>query len=233
MGTVFEAIDRRLDRRVALKYLQQGDHSEQQFKLLLREARAAAKLAHPNVVAVHDLDQDDRGHFISMEYLKGGSVLDRLRQVSQLDWQDVLRIARDVCLGLQAAHDAGILHRDLKPANILLNEDCTVQICDFGLARTIDGISRDMPTGVGCDGLATKGFRPGVRASCLCLYVESVFVGRPGTTSSFPPGQESDRARYDSFGRHVAHVCSVPCHVFAPQQGRFRLCARVVYGPDE
>jgi len=135
MGTVFEAIDHRLERRVALKYLRHTGQDADEHQRLLREARAAARLSHPNVVAVHDLDQDENGDFISMEFLSGGSVLDRLRQVGCFSWIDALKIARDVCRGLQAAHDAGILHRDLKPANLLLSDSGTVKIADFGLVR--------------------------------------------------------------------------------------------------
>ena len=137
MGTVYEAIDTRLDRRVALKYLKNLTDSDDQFRPLLKEARAAAKLTHLNVVAVHDLNRDASGFFISMEFVSGGSVFDQLTQMRWLPWQNVMRILRDVCRDLKAAHAEGILHRDIKPANLLLDESGTVKIADFGLVRVL------------------------------------------------------------------------------------------------
>jgi protein kinase-like protein len=143
MGVVHLALDRRLGRRVALKTLALPDgisenqraEFQQRFR---REAHAAAGLAHPAIVTVHDADEDpDSGTpFIVMEYVEGRSLRDALEQDGSLAPDYAVRLAADVASGLGSAHEAGIVHRDLKPANLLIREsDGAVKIADFGVAR--------------------------------------------------------------------------------------------------
>jgi serine/threonine protein kinase len=136
MGVVYAAEDPVLTRKVALKVLS-GDvaresNSAQRFLL---EARAAARLNHPNVVAVYDIGQQGEVSFIVMELVEGVSAETLLQQRRALPWPQATRIIADVCRGLAAAHAAGLIHRDIKPANILLGHDGSVKLADFGLAK--------------------------------------------------------------------------------------------------
>lgn len=135
MGRVWRARDTRLNREVALKRLRPslaGDGAA--VERFLREARAAAAFSHPNAVHVYDVDQDEEGPFIAMEYVAGGSVADRLRTKGPLSLRDALSLVRAVGEALSAAHAAGILHRDVKPANVLLDAQGHPRLTDFGLA---------------------------------------------------------------------------------------------------
>lgn len=134
MGMVYSAYDPRLDRRVALKVLwgDRGAHSER----LHREARAMAKLAHPNVVPVFDVGTDRGRVFVAMELVLGGTM--RAWLASGLrPYTEVLALFRQAGNGLAAAHQAGLVHRDFKPENLLLRGDGTVLVTDFGLAHTV------------------------------------------------------------------------------------------------
>jgi serine/threonine protein kinase len=121
MGIVYEAEDNLLKRTVALKLLSDTLAAQPETReRFLREARAAARLSHPNVVAIYEVDQQSGTYYIVMELLRGGSAQSVLDSGSAFDWPEATRILADVCRGLQAAHGAGLIHRDIKPANILL-----------------------------------------------------------------------------------------------------------------
>jgi len=137
MGVIYAAIDRQLDRRVALKILrpvETGEVLEALQARVLREARAMARLAHPNVVAVHDVGVLDGLVFVAMEFVEGGSLAEWLREEPR-DWPEVIDVFLAAGRGLAAAHAAGIVHRDFKPANVLIGKDGRVRVTDFGLAR--------------------------------------------------------------------------------------------------
>lgn len=138
MGTVYLALDTRLRREVALKVLpREFSKNAEAVKRFLREGQAAARLSHPNVVAIYDVDQQ-RGHtFLVMELVSGGSAHDLIKQ-GYLTWFEATRIVADACKGLIAAHQAGLIHRDIKPSNILLGKDGSVKLSDFGLVKVID-----------------------------------------------------------------------------------------------
>jgi serine/threonine protein kinase len=135
-GVVFRARDTRLGRRVAIKVLE-GNSSPQDamFQRFVQEARLAARLSHPNVVTIHEVNQDGPHVYIVMELLDGGSVQDRLEQRGRLDWKTAARTLNNVCCGLNAAHTFGLIHRDIKPGNILVDRAGNVKLGDFGLAR--------------------------------------------------------------------------------------------------
>ncbi len=136
MGEVFEAQDLLLGRRVALKIVAPPSaESHQEFdQRMVQEARALARIDHPNVVALYDLQRDEHGLVLTMELLEGGSLGDRLEQ-GPLECRATLELLIDLLAGLEAAHGHGIVHRDIKPSNILFSDEGTPKIVDFGLAR--------------------------------------------------------------------------------------------------
>ncbi len=145
MGTVYQAWDERLERWVAIKSLHPAaELSSDRRERLIREARAVASLSHPAVTAVHDILDEDGEIYVVMEYVEGSS-LTRLLLDAPLPPADVLRIGRQIALGLQAAHDAGVVHRDLKAENVLITRRGQVKILDFGLAKRFDDPERDRP----------------------------------------------------------------------------------------
>jgi serine/threonine protein kinase len=150
MGVVYEAEDVLLGRRVAVKLLPASvAGNPRALERFLREARAAARLNHPNVIAVLDVDQRDGDTYIVMELIRGGSAADLVAQRGPLPWPEATRIIADACRGLAAAHAVGLIHRDIKPANILLHNGdgsrgkaegsapppMLVKLADFGLAK--------------------------------------------------------------------------------------------------
>ena len=149
MATVYIALDQRLDRKVALKVMHPDLAKDESFVLRFRrEARSAAILSHPNVVAVFDQGEDDGHVFLAMELVNGVT----LRQVMQSEGPLTPRAALDifdpVLQALGAAHSAGLIHRDVKPENVILREDGTVKVADFGLARAIATTSLTTQTGL-------------------------------------------------------------------------------------
>ena len=139
MGVVFAAHDPDLDRLVALKILRTAagrDHTQARARLL-REARAMAKLSHPNVITVHEVGTDGSRDFVAMELIDGKNVADWLTE--RRPAAEVLRVMLAAGRGLAAAHAAGLVHRDFKPHNVLLGRDGRVVVTDFGLARAFEG----------------------------------------------------------------------------------------------
>ncbi|AXH36215.1 Stk1 family PASTA domain-containing Ser/Thr kinase [Humibacter sp. BT305] len=136
MATVYVATDLRLDRRVAIKVMHGHLADDEVFReRFVREARSAARLAHPNVVNVFDQGQDSDMAYLVMEYLPGMTLRDLLRERGRLGIEQAVDVMDAVLGGLAAAHKAGIVHRDLKPENVLLADDGRIKIGDFGLAR--------------------------------------------------------------------------------------------------
>jgi tetratricopeptide (TPR) repeat protein len=140
MGVVYRAQDMRLGRTVALKFLlPQYSLDASAKERFLREARAASALDHPNVCAVHEVGESEQGQlFLAMGCYAGEALKARLAGTGPLPLAEVAEIARQVPLGLGAAHSAGIVHRDLKPGNLMLTPEGVVKILDFGLAKVRD-----------------------------------------------------------------------------------------------
>ena len=145
MGVVYAAHDPDLDRRIALKILRQatGRDQTQARARLLREARAMAKLSHPNVITVHEVGTDGSRDFVAMELIDGKNVADWLAERRPV--AEVLRVMLAAGRGLAAAHAAGLVHRDFKPHNVLLGRDGRVVVTDFGLARAFEGEGEVLP----------------------------------------------------------------------------------------
>ncbi|MEM7159548.1 MAG: serine/threonine-protein kinase [Myxococcota bacterium] len=136
MGTVYEAYDPQLDRAVALKVLRadaSGTDSDTTTSPL-REARAAARVVHPNVVAIHEVGQIDHEGFVAMELVPGHTLRAWLTEAPR-PTDEVIEVMLAAGRGLAAAHEAGLVHRDFKPDNVLIREDGQVKVVDFGLAR--------------------------------------------------------------------------------------------------
>ncbi len=133
-GVVGEARDRELGRSVALKAVRPGARADLREERLLREAEAAARLSHPNIVTVFDLGRVEQGPYLVLELLRGETLEARLSK-GPLPVRDALRIAAEVASAAAHAHRAGVAHRDLKPANVFLCDDGRTKVLDFGLAH--------------------------------------------------------------------------------------------------
>ncbi len=140
MGVVFGAHDPDLDRKVAIKMIRPDiGQLEIARARIAREARALAKLAHPNIVTVHDIGLHDDQLWIALEHVDGQTVSDWLRD-SRRTWREVRDVFVQAARGLAAAHESGVLHRDLKPGNLMITSDGRVRVMDFGLARFVDSL---------------------------------------------------------------------------------------------
>jgi Tol biopolymer transport system component/predicted Ser/Thr protein kinase len=133
MGDVYLAVDSKLDRKVALKFLPAQMTAQPDARArFLQEARAASALNHPNICTIHDIQEHDGQLFIVMEHVDGQTLRDKRATLSP---KQVLEIGAQIADGLAAAHEHGIVHRDIKPENIMIRKDGIVQIMDFGLAK--------------------------------------------------------------------------------------------------
>ena len=130
-GTVFQATDTLLDRSVALKVLRSD--SGEATDSLLREARAAAALNHPNVCAVHTIDTSNGAAMIVMEFVRGDTLSELLKS-ERLPQDRIIELSRQLAEGMASAHDAGVIHGDLKPGNVVVTPEGTAKIMDFGLS---------------------------------------------------------------------------------------------------
>ena len=148
MATVYIALDQRLDRQVALKVMRADLAKDESFvERFRREARSAAKLSHPNVVAVYDQGEDDGHVFLAMELVQGLTLRQVMHSEGPLSPRAALDIMDPVLQALGAAHSAGLIHRDVKPENVILRDDGTVKVADFGLARAIATTTSTAQTG--------------------------------------------------------------------------------------
>ncbi len=141
MGTVFSAYDPQLDRRLAIKVVHPGNATSRASDRLAREARALAKLSHPNIVTVFDAGVVGSEVFIAMELLTGRNLVDWCNPGRT--WRQVRDLLLSAARGLSAAHGAGLVHRDFKPANVQIGDDNTVRVLDFGLARSVDEVTTE------------------------------------------------------------------------------------------
>jgi len=138
MGVVFKARDLELDDVVALKMLKPGALVDaEQLERLKDEIRLARKITHPNVLRTFDFGELMGRPFISMEFVRGVTLRDLLQQSGRLPYSAGLRIARQFCAGLAAAHETGVLHRDIKPENLILEQGGNAKLMDFGIARPV------------------------------------------------------------------------------------------------
>ncbi len=148
MASVYQASDIRLDRTVAVKVMHEGLGDDAEFAArFVREARAAAAISHPNVVAVFDQGDDNGTLFLAMEYIRGHTLRDVIRADAPLSPARALALFEPVLAALAAAHAAGLIHRDVKPENVLIAEDGRVKVADFGLAKAVSADTQHTATG--------------------------------------------------------------------------------------
>lgn len=150
MATVFKAYQPTLDRYVAIKVLPAYHARDPVFvQRFVREARAVAKLTHPNIVQIHDFGEVDNVTFIVMEYVDSGTLKDRLKQQQRLSVPEAVSYMIQAAEGLDCAHRNNIVHRDVKPANMLLRKDGHLLLSDFGIAKILEGTTNLTRVGTG------------------------------------------------------------------------------------
>ncbi|MBC8072347.1 MAG: serine/threonine protein kinase, partial [Deltaproteobacteria bacterium] len=193
MGVVHSAYDPDLDRRIALKLLAQASTSG--IDRMVREAQAAAKVVHPNVVAVHDVGAHGARMFVAMELVEGQSLAQWLEQAAH-PWREVLAMLIQAGRGLAAAHAVGIVHRDFKPDNVLVGRDGRARVADFGLARAIDRGS--------LDGESPSGSPSTLISGALQLTATGALLGTPAYMAPEQHLRAPCDARTDQFSFCVA-----------------------------
>ena len=149
MGEVYRADDLKLRQSVALKFLPAAlSKDARKLERFHHEVRVARQVSHPNVCRVYDIGEADGQHFISMEYIDGEDLASVLRRMGKPSADKAVEIARQLCAGLAAAHDKGVLHRDLKPHNVMIDGRGKVRVTDFGLAGFVEDFTdRDVAAG--------------------------------------------------------------------------------------
>src|SRR5436305_935009 len=146
MSTVYRALDETLERQVAVKLMNREVASDSdQLERFRREARAVAQLSHPNIVGVIDAGEDESRPYIVFEYVEGETLKERIRRLGRLPIAEAVAYAIEIARALGAAHARHIVHRDVKPQNVLLDEEGSAKVTDFGIARTLDedGLTAD------------------------------------------------------------------------------------------
>ena len=139
MSTVFRARDVQLDRRVAIKILHERYVSDPEYLARFRsEARAVARLSHPNIVTVIDRGDDGGRQYIVFEHVEGENLKELVQRTGRLPVRGALQLVLAVADGLAFAHERGLVHRDVKPQNVLVSREGEVKVTDFGIARSLD-----------------------------------------------------------------------------------------------
>jgi serine/threonine-protein kinase len=183
MGEVYRADDLKLGQPVALKFLPRHLAADRErLERFFAEVRIARQVSHPNVCRVYDVGEIDGQQYLSMEYVDGEDLASLLKRIGRLPPDKALEIARELCAGLAAAHERGVLHRDLKPANVMIDGRGRARITDFGLAvaagEVVEGEVSGTPAYMAPEQLAGKGasVRSDVYALGLLLY--ELYTGR-------------------------------------------------------
>ena len=184
MGEVYRADDLKLGQAVALKFL--PDHLTNDGAALARfhrEVRIARQVSHHNVCRVYDIGEVDGRHFLSMEFIQGEELSSLLRRIGRLPSDKATEIARQLCAGLAAAHNRGVLHRDLKPANVMIDENGNVRLTDFGIAGLVEEIRSEefragTPAYMSPEQLAGKELTVKSDIYSLGLVVYEIFTGK-------------------------------------------------------
>ncbi|MFN2468851.1 MAG: serine/threonine-protein kinase [Gaiellaceae bacterium] len=226
MAVVYRGHDPELGRPVAVKMVAEHLAADPVLReRFLREARLAARLSHPNVVAVYDLGEEDGRPFIVMEFVEGETLAGRLRRDRRLEPAEALRLALQACDGLAHAHAAGCVHRDVKPANLLLRADGVLKVADFGIAHAAEATAlTEIGSILGTAAyLSPEQARGGVPTPASDVYSLGVVVyelsraGRPSGSTRSRSSAPWTRSR-----RRRSATSSRPCR----PRSRPRSCAR-------
>jgi serine/threonine-protein kinase len=184
MGEVYRADDMRLGQSVALKFLpEEFEKDPSRLSRFMGEVRIARQVTHPNVCRVYDVGEADGKHFLSMEYVDGEDLGSLLRRIGRLPQDKAVQLARQICAGLAAAHDQGILHRDLKPANVMVDGRGRARLTDFGLAGLAEGfegaeVRAGTPAYMAPEQLSGKGVSMKSDLYSLGLVLYELFTGK-------------------------------------------------------
>jgi len=184
MGEVYRADDLKLGQPVALKFLPKGlAEDPARLERFYSEVRIARQVSHPNVCRVYDIGELNGQHYLSMEYVDGEDLASLLKRIGRLPNDKALEIARQLCAGLAAAHDKGVLHRDLKPANVMIDGRGRARITDFGLAVAAEeahteGEISGTPAYMAPEQLAGKGTSVRSDIYSLGLVLYELYTGR-------------------------------------------------------
>ncbi len=195
MGEVYRARDTKLNRDVALKVLPEGFVADpERVARFHREAQLLASLNHPNVAAIHGLEESDGVRALVLELVEGPTLADRIAQ-GPIPLDEALPIARQIAEALEAAHEKGVIHRDLKPANIKVTSDGKVKVLDFGLAKMLEAGAAGEAGGTGrAGGDGAKGFSPANLTNSPTLSLQATMGGIIlGTAAYMSPEQASGK----------------------------------------
>ena len=180
MGLVYKGVDPAINRPVALKtirldFVNDPDEEAELKERLHREAQAAGKLSHPNIVTIYDVGSEGHLQYIAMEYLEGQTLEDLIKKKTQFNYRIISQMIIQICSALEYAHNQGIVHRDIKPANIMVLKNYSVKVMDYGIARvdsssmTKTGIAMGTPNYISPEQL--KGQSVDLRADIFSLGV--------------------------------------------------------------
>lgn len=187
MGEVYRADDLRLGQPVALKFLPDAVATDaMRLAQFHNEVRTARQVSHPNICRVYDIGEANGLLFLSMEFVKGEDLATSLRRIGRFPEDKATDIARQLCAGLAAAHERGVLHRDLKPANVMLDEAGKVRLMDFGLATVgaVEDVRVGTPAYMAPEQLLGRGVTERSDIYALGLVLYELFTGRRAFTAS-------------------------------------------------
>ncbi len=220
MGEVYRADDLKLGYQVALKFLPAPLAADAgRLARFHNEVRVARQVSHPNVCRVYDIGEVEGQHYLSMEYVHGEDLATLLRKIGHFSHEKSIQIARQICAGLAAAHDKGVIHRDLKPSNVMLDEEGKVRLTDFGLASLggdlhANEVRAGTPYYMSPEQLSGQGVSVKSDIYSLGLVLYELFTGVPAFQASTIPGpaHRDGRIRPSTPSTHVPGIdAAVEC----------------------